>query len=50
MFEVKIEESEKAGNHLEFEPRTPGLCSQCSATELRQLDNHQPSQFSIRTY
>ena len=31
------------------EPRTPGLCSQCSDTELRQLDNHQPSQPSICT-
>ena len=27
---------------LGIKPRTPGLCSQCSATELRQLDNHQP--------
>ena len=26
-----------------IEPRTPGLCSQCSVTEPRQLDNHQPS-------
>ena len=25
-----------------IEPRTPDLCSQCSTTELRQLDNHQP--------
>ena len=31
------------------EPRTPGLFSQCSATELRQPDNHQPSQSSICT-
>ena len=23
-----------------IKPRTLGLCSQCSATELRQLDNH----------
>ena len=36
VFEVKIKESEKAGNYWE-------LCSQCSATELRQPDNHQPS-------
>ena len=27
----------------------PGLCSQYSATELWQLDNHQPSQSSICT-
>ena len=32
-----------------IEPRTPGLYSQCSATELRQPDNHRPSQSSIRT-
>ena len=32
-----------------IEPRTPGLCSQCSATELWQLDNHQPSQSSLCT-
>ena len=32
-----------------IEPKTPGLCSQCSATELRQSDNHQPSQSSICT-
>ena len=32
-----------------IEPGTPGLCSQCSATELRQPDNHQPSQSSICT-
>ena len=24
-----------------IEPRTLGLCSQCSATELQQPDNHQ---------
>ena len=34
-----------AGNRT----RTPGLCSQCSATELRQPDNHQPPQSSICT-
>ena len=27
--------------------RIPGLCSQCSATELRQPNNHQPSQSSM---
>ena len=32
-----------------IKPRTPGLYSQCSATELRQPDNHQPSQSSICT-
>ena len=32
-----------------IEPRTPGLCSQCSATELRQWDNQQPSQSSTCT-
>ena len=32
-----------------IESRTPGLCSQCSATELRQPDNHQSSQSSICT-
>ena len=32
-----------------IKPRTPGLCSQCSTTELQQLDNHQPSQSSICT-
>ena len=30
-----------------IELRTPSLCSQCSATELQQLDNHQPPQSSI---
>ena len=29
-------------------PRTPGLCCQCSATEPRQPDNHQPSQSSAQ--
>ena len=33
----------KGRQPLGIEPRTPGLCSQCSTTELRQLDNHQPS-------
>ena len=45
--EAQIEESEKAGSRLEL--RTPGFCSQCSATELRQPDNHQPPQSSICT-
>ena len=31
----------------EIEPRTLGLCSQCSVSEVRQLDNHQPSQSSV---
>ena len=34
---------------LGIKPRTPGLCSQCSTTELRPPDNHQPSQSSIYT-
>ena len=29
-----------------IKPRTPGMCCQCSATELWQPDNHQPSQSS----
>ena len=32
---------------LELESRTPGLCSQCSATELQWPDNHQHSQTSM---
>ena len=28
---------------------TPGLCSWCSTTELRQTENHQPSQSSTCT-
>ena len=32
-----------------IKPRTLGLCSQCSGTELQQPDNHQSSQFSICT-
>ena len=44
-YEAKIEESEKrpaaAGNRIQD---TSGLSRQCSATELRQPDNHQPSQ------
>ena len=46
VFEAKID---KASSRRESNPRTPGLCSQCSATELRQPDNHQPSQSSIGT-
>ena len=38
-----IEESEKADS------QTPDLCSQCSATELWQQDNYQPSQSSMCT-
>ena len=48
-YEAKIEESEKGRQPPGIEPRTPGLCSQCSATELRQPDNHQPPQSSICT-
>ena len=43
-YEVKIEESEKrpavTGSQTQD---TSGLCHQCSATELWQLDNRQPS-------
>ena len=31
-------------------PRTPGLCSQCSAIELQQLHNHRPSQYSAALF
>ena len=48
-YEAKIEESEKGRQPPGIEPRTPSLCSQCSATELRQPDNHQPPQSSICT-
>ena len=48
-YEAKIEESEKAGSRWELNQDTSGLGSQCSATELRQPDNHQPSQSSICT-
>ena len=50
-YEAKIEESEKDRQPPGVEPRTPGLCHQCSATELRQPDNHnrQPPQSSICT-
>ena len=34
MFWSKTEESEKVGSCWEYEPMTPGLCSQCSATEV----------------
>ena len=44
-YEAKIEKGRQPPG---IEPRTPGLCSLC-ATELRQLDNHQPPQFSICT-
>ena len=48
-YEGKIEESENGRQPPGVEPRAPGLSSQCSATELRQPDNHQPSQSSICT-
>ena len=48
-YEAKIEESEKGRQPSGVEPRTPGWCRQCSATELRQADNHQPPQSSICT-
>ena len=43
----KIEVSEKAGS-LGIEPRTPDLCTQCSATELQQPDNYQLSEVILR--
>ena len=39
-YEVKIEESEKAGSRTQD---TSGLSRQCSATEPRQPDDHQPA-------
>ena len=41
-----MEESQKAGNRPEFNPGYPGpvLC-QCSATELRQPNNHKKAVF-----
>ena len=49
-YEAKIEESEKrratAGSRTQD---TSDLSHECSATELRQPDNHQPSQSSICT-
>ena len=49
MLRAKIERKVKrpavAGNRTQ----EPGLCSQCSVTELRQPDNHQPPQSSICT-
>ena len=41
--------SEKGRQSPRIKPRIPGLCSQCSATELWQPDNHQPPQSSICT-
>ena len=46
---MRIKESEKASSPRDIKSRSPGLCNQCSATELRQLDNHQPSKSSICT-
>ena len=40
-YEVKIEESEKAGSHRESTQDTSGLSCQCSATEPQQPDKHQ---------
>ena len=47
--EAKIDKSEKRRQPPGVEPKTLGLSRQCSATEPRQLDNHQPSQSSICT-
>ena len=44
-YEVKIEESEKAGSHRESnQGPIYGLSHQSSATEQQQPDNHQPLQ------
>ena len=48
-YEGKIEESVKGRQSPGIEPRTPGLCSLRSATDLWQPDNHQPSLSSICT-
>ena len=43
-YEVKIEESEKKPAAARSRTQdTSGLSRQCSATELQQPDNHQPS-------
>ena len=42
-FKVKIPESEMAGSGREWNPGH-WVCNQCSATDLRQPDNLQPSQ------
>ena len=48
-YEAKIEESEKAGSRQESNPGHLWVEPQCSATEPRQPDDHQPSQSSIYT-
>ena len=49
-YEAKIEESEKGQQLPESRTQdTSGLSRQCSVTELRQPDNHQPSQSFICT-
>ena len=44
-----MEESEKAGSHRESSQGHLVCAVSVSATELRQPDNHQPSQSSIYT-
>ena len=44
-----IEESKKAGSPRSQTQDTLGLSRQCFATKPQQLDDHQPSPFSIRT-
>ena len=46
---VKIEESEKASSLRQSNPGHSCLSHQCSATEPRQPDDHQPSQSYICT-
>ena len=46
-YEAKIEESKKPAATGSRTQDTSGLSRQCSDTEPRQPDNHQPSQFSI---
>ena len=48
-YEAKIEESEKSTVTGSQTQDTSGISRQCSATELQQLENHQPSQFCICT-
>ena len=47
--EVRCYEAESLAATRSQTQNTSGLSRQCSATELRQPDNHQPSQSSICT-
>ena len=48
-YEAKIEESKRLAVTRSWTEDTSGLSCQCSATDLRQPDNYQPSQSSICT-